>query len=68
MQWLIVSVIVSACAVLALRAAVVSVRRWFGHEDRDAAGGSGCGGCGGCRHSESEKRVPIVALGTKVRS
>ncbi|MFN9713252.1 MAG: hypothetical protein ACK57G_05535 [Planctomycetota bacterium] len=67
MEWVIVSVIVVMCALLAVRALVLGLRDWFGSNPAESGSRSPCGNCGGCKTGSSTKEIPIVTLESKVR-
>lgn len=67
-QWLIVSVIVITCAMLAIRAFVRSIRKSFDPSREGAGDRSACGSCGGCGNGQANRIVQIVTLDTHTRS
>jgi hypothetical protein len=67
-QWLIVSVIVITCAMLAIRAFVRSIRNSFDPSRKGDGNRSACGSCGGCGNGQANRIVQIVTLDTHTRS
>ena len=68
LEWVVVSVIVVTCALLAVRALVLGFRDWFGSNTADSGKRSPCGRCGGCKVGSSAEEIPIVKLESKVRA
>ena len=65
MQWLIVSIIVVTCGVLALHRAMQWARSWLRSDVDTADGLASCNRCGGCGHGSTRSSVQLVKLGTK---
>jgi hypothetical protein len=69
MQWVVVSVIVAACAVFSIRASV----RWIQQSIRSASTGvslpsSPCGHCRGCEQRAGHETVHVVTLRSRIPS
>jgi hypothetical protein len=65
-QWLIVSVIVITCALLAIRSLVRSIWRGFDPRRDVSESRSPCGSCGGCKNGQAGQVVQIVKLDTRI--